>query len=338
MSERRLPPGGEASDPNAQDEERSLAEALRAPTLDEKARQRLRSAVLRAWRTETEAPSRRSVRGLRWVAIAAAVGLLAAAVAWLVPRPAHDAVVIGTLVRFNDGGIEVRSWVFGHRSLHAGDALRVGDALTARGPTLVTLARGGTLRIAGGSTLSITGPMQLSFERGLLYVDMPPDLPTPNPLRIASRAGTVEHLGTQYELMSSDQSVRIRVREGRIRFIGSSQTIIAGAGTELLVTPGGQLTQRPVDTFGRLWMWTATLAPDYDIEGSSLIDFLLWVSREMGRPLDFTDAHAREVADHTVLHGSVKGQAPMDALSSVLATTSLNYEISGDQLRIHSSP
>ena len=108
MSDRRLPPGGEASDPNAQDEERSLADTLRAPTLDEKARERLRSAVLRAWRTETQAPSRRSVRGLRWVAIAAAVGFLAAAVAWLVPRPAHETVVIGTLTRFNDGGILIK--------------------------------------------------------------------------------------------------------------------------------------------------------------------------------------------------------------------------------------
>jgi hypothetical protein len=259
-------------------------------------------------------------------------------VAWFVARPADESIVVGNLARFSDGSIEVRSWVFGHRTLQVGDALRVGDALTARGPTLLTLARGGTLRIVGGTTLGVTGPMQLSFERGLLYVDMPPGSPTTNPLRVTSRAGTVEHVGTEFEIMSGDQSVRIRVREGQIRFLGQSQTIVADAGTELLAMPGGQVTERPVDTFGRDWLWTAALAPDYEIEGSSLIEFLHWVSREMGRPLDFADAHAREVADHTILHGSVKGQAPMDALSTVLATTSLNYEISGDTLRIHSGP
>jgi hypothetical protein len=337
MTDRRPPETSDASDASV---ERTLTDALITAPVDEETHERLRAAVLQAWRTETSASRERPgpTRRWRWVGIAAAVGLLAAAVAWFVARPADESIVVGNLARFSDGSIEVRSWVFGHRTLQVGDALRVGDALTARGPTLLTLARGGTLRIVGGTTLGVTGPMQLSFERGLLYVDMPPGSPTTNPLRVTSRAGTVEHVGTEFEIMSGDQSVRIRVREGQIRFLGQSQTIVADAGTELLAMPGGQVTERPVDTFGRDWLWTAALAPDYEIEGSSLIEFLHWVSREMGRPLDFADAHAREVADHTILHGSVKGQAPMDALSTVLATTSLNYEISGDTLRIHSGP
>jgi hypothetical protein len=64
--------------------------------------------------------------------------------------------------------------------------------------------------------------------------------------------------------------------------------------------------------------------------------FLRWVSRETGRPLNFADAKARQIADRTVLHGSVLHQAPIDAMSNVLATTSLTYEIRGNAIWVRS--
>jgi hypothetical protein len=267
--------------------------------------------------------------------ITATASLAAVVMAIFLTRPAGDSVVIGTLARSNDGGIEVRSGFLRHRVLKVGGALRVDDTLTTRGSALVSLSRGGTLRIAAGSVLGVTGVTQLSVERGLIYVDLPPDSTHANPLRVMTRAGAVEHLGTEFEVMSDDQAVRIRVREGQIQFLGRSQTIVANAGTELLAMPGGPVTQRPVDTFGRDWLWTVALAPNYEIEGHRLIGFLYWVSRELGRPLEFADDPAREVARQTILHGSVNDQAPLDALSTVLATTSLTYDISGDTLRIY---
>jgi hypothetical protein len=157
-----------------------------------------------------------------------------------------------------------------------------------------------------------------------------------NPLRVATLAGIVEHVGTEFEIKSDDRTVRVRVREGRIRFLGTADTVVADAGTELLATPGKTISRRSIDTYGGDWLWTAALAPDYEIEGRSLMGFLRWVSRELGRPLDFADANARQIADRTILHGSVRDQAPIDAMSNVLATTSLTYEIRGDTIWIRS--
>jgi hypothetical protein len=96
------------------------------------------------------------------------------------------------------------------------------------------------------------------------------------------------------------------------------------------------VSRREIDTYGRDWLWVAALAPDYEIEGRPLLGFLEWASREIGRPLKFSDSNARAVAERTILHGSVRGREPLDALSSVLATTSLTYEIRGDTIWIQS--
>jgi ferric-dicitrate binding protein FerR (iron transport regulator) len=174
------------------------------------------------------------------------------------------------------------------------------------------------------------------LERGLIYLDIPSEGGGGSPLRVVTDAGAVEHVGTEFEVKSDDEAVRVRVREGRIRFIGRTDTVVADAGTELLAAPGKTIVQRSIDTYGRDWSWTAALAPDYEIEGRSLIGFLRWVSRELGRPLNFADANARQIADRTILHGSVRHQAPIDAMSNVLATTSLTYEIRGDAIWVRS--
>jgi hypothetical protein len=79
------------------------------------------------------------------------------------------------------------------------------------------------------------------------------------------------------------------------------------------------------------------LAPNYEIEGQPLLAFLEFEARELGYELTFADAHAREVAQRTILHGTVRGREPRDAIASVLATTSLSYSIRGNTLQVQSS-
>jgi hypothetical protein len=335
MTDQRAKTEGEA----AVSEERVLIDTLTTPPLDEDGLERMRIAVAQEWLAVTSASMHRQllIRRRWWLGMAAA-SLAAVIVGFVSMRSTGEPVVIGSLARLNDGGVDVRSGLLRHRALKVGNPLRVGDIVMTRGLALVTLARGGTLRIGAGSTLSVIQPTQLSLERGLIYVDMPAVSTASNPLRVITRAGSIEHLGTEFEVMSDQQVVRIRVREGRIRISSGSAVWVADAGMELLTTSGDQFSQRPFATFGRDWLWIAALAPDYPIEGQPLIGFLRWVSRELGRPLDFADAHAREVANTTILHGSVHGQAPIDALATVLATTSLTYALRGDRLWVHSGP
>jgi FecR protein len=328
------------SDP-ASSEDELLASALRTPALSQDALERVRAAVEDEWRATTtvgavaERPRTAPSSRRRWFALAAAAVAAVGVASWVARPPAQEPP-LGLVSRAGDGALSVLSAHLPRRSLTQGGELRVGDRATAEGPALVALARGGTLRISAQSEFAVISPSEISLERGLIYLDIPAGTVAGRPLRIITNAGAIEHVGTEFEVLSDDEAVRVRVREGRIRFVGRTDTVLADAGTELLAAPGKSIVQRPIDTYGRDWLWTAALAPDYEIEGSSLIRFLRWVSRELGRPLNFADANARQIADRTILHGSVRHQAPIDAMSNVLATTSLTYEIRGDAIWVRS--
>jgi ferric-dicitrate binding protein FerR (iron transport regulator) len=318
------------------DAERALTGVMRAEALDPKVLAQMRAAVGEEWQTSVNV-DRRSwrARRKRWVAIAAAAGLAAVTAGWFAGSPV-SAAFLGSIARLNGQDSDVRFMIVRHRIPRVGDALRAGDTLTTHGPLLVSLGAGGTLRVAAASVIEILGATEIRLTQGMIYVDKPPMPRRSDHLRVATAAGTLEHLGTEFEVLGSQQSVRVRVREGKVRLHGSSAEIVADAGTELLATPGGGVSQRPVATYGPDWQWVAALTPDYAIEGQSLLSFLQWVSREVGRHLEFAPPQARDIAARTILHGTVQGREPLDALADVLATTSLSYEIRGDAILVHS--
>jgi len=331
------PPEPEATPEVTRSLEKTLTAALKTRPLDEESLERIRAAVGAEWRAATGSPWHRSVtpRHIRWTLLGVAASILAVLIAFWIAAPSTQGAIVGSVSRLAAVGIDVGSGFFHHRTVRVGEALRVGDEFTASGSMLITFRHGGSLRVAAGTRLSMVTSTRLSLERGLIYVDFPASIP--NPLRVSTTAGDIEHIGTEFEVMSDGQGVRIRVREGRIRLSGKAAPVAADAGTELLAMPGAEITRRPVDTYGRDWIWLAELAPDYDIDGRPLMDFLQWSSRELGRHLDFADERSRQIAEHTILHGSVRGQLPADALSHVLTTTSLAYEIRNETIWVHAS-
>jgi FecR-like protein len=338
MTERQPFSGDTGSDKEL---DRTLTDVLQAPPLDSQALERIRVAVENEWRTSTASRRRsRVIRRWRWASLGAAVVVIALTTAWFA-RPTGEPAVFGSISRSDGNGIEVNFASFRHRAARIGDPLRVGDRVRARGPMLVLLAAGGSLRIAAESAVDITSAAEIRLERGKIYVDKPPAPAASERLNVWTHAGMIEHVGTGFEVLSDDAGVRIRVREGRVRLrdvsgAGNPRVVFADAGTELLVVSGSGIRQRPVATYGNDWLWVASLAPAYDIEGQQLLSFLQWVSRELGRRLEFGDSAARDIAARTILHGSIRERTPLDALANVLATTSLRYEILGDAIRVNS--
>jgi hypothetical protein len=318
------------------DLDHALSDALRTEPLDPQALARVRAAVENEWRAAA-AVKRRSSQSQRWLwtSLAASIALGTLALGWFA-RPGGIAASFGSISRLNSGDMDARFAMVRHRSLQAGSAVRVGDILTAQGPALISLVGGGTLRIAAATVVDVMGANEIRLERGMIYVDKP--LAASGKLRVLTKAGTVEHVGTEFEILSTDQQVRVRVREGRIRLRSASGDFMADAGTELLATSDGKVAQHSITTYGRDWLWIAALAPEYEIEGHPLVDFLQWVGRELGRPVKFADEHAREIAERTILHGTVRGRAPLDALANVLATTTLVYEMRGETIWVQSAP
>ncbi len=73
---------------------------------------------------------------------------------------------------------------------------------------------------------------------------------------------------------------------------------------------------------------------EYEINDHPLIDFLRWVSREMGWDVYFGSPESERVAQEIIMQGSIRGLSPAQALSAVLTTTRLRSSQEGSRLRI----
>ena len=90
-------------------------------------------------------------------------------------------------------------------------------------------------------------------------------------------------------------------------------------------------------TAGREWAWAETLAPDIEIEDRPLQEFLVWFSRETGRKLELANDAVREQTTTIRMHGDVRGLTAMEALSAVMAATTLRFELPEGVIRVSSA-
>jgi hypothetical protein len=64
------------------------------------------------------------------------------------------------------------------------------------------------------------------------------------------------------------------------------------------------------------------------------MEFLNWAARESGMELVFEDDELRMAAMRTDLHGSIASFTPLEAIASVLATTSFRHRIESGRIYI----
>ncbi len=324
--------------PDRQDEEDSVRSALelglRRQPLDAAATARVREAVhaefdaLYGWRE-----GRR-----RWPTMVAALAATLAGLTVLTALFLFQGEVgppFGNVVRVERGALQISANLFRKRDIGIGEEVPSQKGITSGGTTLIALAQGGLLRVAPGTSFEGVGPNEVVLRSGHVYLDFPQGA---GAFLLRTPAGTFEHVGTQFEAAVSDGETRIRVREGLVRMSTAVAAQVVNAGTEMMVSRAGSVTRRSLPTYGPDWAWVESIAPEFEIENRALADFLAWVARETGRHVEFADNRARELAGHTLLHGSVHGLAPLAALEQVLSTTSLRYEIHDDAIRVSSHP
>ena len=321
--------------------ERALREGLRTPGLSPEALQRIRAATQQEWRAgldvvSTPAPPLRR----RWLSLAAAatVAVLSVAVGWNVylANTANSGAVLGTLARVDAPGI-VETRYLRDTTLTAGSPLRAGQSLDARGDSLVALAGGGNLRVARASAVEVVAANAIELERGEIYVDIPPGERGSDRFMVVTPAGEFRHVGTQFAIALVNGATRLRVREGSVLWRASEGDSTVDAGTEVVIDRSRTVTRRPIATAGRDWAWAESMAPDFEIENRPLREFLEWFARETGRKLVISDEAVRKQADVILMHGNVRGLTAMEALSAVMSSTTLRFELPEGVIRVSSA-
>lgn len=277
-------------------------------------------------------------RGRRRTAYALAAGVVAAAIgAWVaVPQFTAPAPAVGTIAQAA-GELRVRSGWLGRwqaggngRIVSEGEILATGPA----GRGALALGGGISARLDQDTQVRVAAADRLVIARGALYVDAGTDPAAAAPLEIVTPAGSVRHLGTQYEVRVLDGGVRLRVREGRVEWSSGAASATGMAGEELTIGGDGSVGRGPVAIHGETWDWASEMAPAIDIEGLSLTGFLGWAARELGCTVEYSTQAIEQEAAGVILHGSVAGLTPARALQAVLATTRMQAAILGGRILV----
>lgn len=322
------------------DKDQDIAEVLKAAGSREKppaaVEQAVRDGLRAEWR-ELMAESHRIRR--RRTGLALAAGLAVAAVgAWFAaPQLGGLGDEFGR-VALASGDVHIKTGFFSVWSPAAADqVVRTGQAVEtgADGHAALALPGGVSVRLDAGTRANLASATEIVLERGALYVDAGPASATAASLNVATPAGLVRHVGTQYEVRLLGSDVRLRVREGRVEWQSKAGAVEQGHGGEQLTIAGdGSVEREDAELYGDSWGWIEAAAPGIDIEGMRLSDFFAWAARELGREVRFNRPETAREVESIVLHGSVRGLTPGQALDAVLATTRIHASISAGQIAV----
>ena len=289
--------------------------------------ERIRHAVTATWRAELRRHRlrRRLVTGAAVLAAAAALVVairLAAPPKVEAPSPKTNSAVVERV----EGATPV---------LSAGRRLSIGEWIETAPDSRVALRIGDrtSMRFDVSTRARLLDAKTIELERGAIYLDTGAE---PVAFEVHTRLGVARDIGTQFEVRLIHDSLRVRVRSGQVELRSPTTTTSVGAGSEVTFA-GDHAATREIPTFGPEWQWASQLATPFDIEGQPLAAFLEHISREQGWILRYSDAELAGNARKIVLHGSVYGLQPEVAVTVVLRTSNLAWEIRDGELMVSRS-
>jgi len=297
---------------------------------------RVQLAVREEW-LDTLRLRQRKTRRIRttWVLAAAAVVAAGVGLSFLSRSPvpptappvevASVQTLIGevNVVRSSTDQGPVTSPVRNRETIRTGEILETDiDGLAG-----LDLGDGRLLRVNHSTRFWFESPTVIRLETGTLYIDAGIGaVPAPD-IAVETLMGTVYEIGTQFEVMQTTEDLRIRVREGAVDLERDNQRYRAEVGSQLLVDNGGKLSRKSVPVYGPDWNWILELSPRFELEGKTLDQFLLWVSRETGWAMHLSDRASAENTLSATLHGTLEGLRADEALEAVLPTCDLKYSV-----------
>lgn len=303
---------------------------------------RVRAAVHQEWRDSIRSRSRIQAYLMTGAGLAAAaalalaIGLTIRSTEVAPPSPLTPAATVDTVSGVVLSlGQEDDSETTGAR-LAVGDTMFSGSAVRTDpgGRAALRLAGGQSLRLGYGTLVRFVSEREVVLTAGRLYLDSGASDEPSSSVLVHTPFGMVEDVGTQFEVNVGEVGVRVRVREGLVSLEREGQTFEAAAGVELNMADDGSLTRASVPVFGSQWHWVLEIAPPFELEGSRLESFLGWVARETGWQLIYADSELEASTGNTVLHGSIAGLRPDQALEAVLPTCGLVYREEGGRITI----
>lgn len=293
-----------------------------------------------AWRQAVERRTGRSRRRAWTIALAAVLTLGVGLAAWWALR-SPGAPAVGRLeassgeVRLDDSA-ELPT---AGRELRAGAVLTTGGASTPEaGRAALRLAQGATLRLDAGTRVRLVTPGRIELERGAIYADTGTG-GDHRALAVETPLGVALDVGTRFVVRLGDEEpgLRVQVREGRVALQRGGETLVTGAGYELVVRADGSTDAHAIDPYGDPWRWVLEAAAPFDIEGRTLGELLDVASRELGWTVRFEPPSLADGSRAVVLHGTTGDLALDRAILALLPGAGLRGDLADRVLTIRAN-
>jgi ferric-dicitrate binding protein FerR (iron transport regulator) len=268
---------------------------------------------------------------LPYVAAAASV-IVALAIALLNWNPASPpgTVAIATVNRVTGDVLVDGAAVSRGLSIAENSVLQSGG----NGRIALELSSGQSLLMDAATRLVAGADNRFVLEQGAVYVASGFDSRT-EPVTVVTHLGIASEVGTQFQVRVSQDRLLVGVREGLVELQRSSApTVGIEFGRVFELTSGGVTQERDLAAEEDLWEWTESIAPNFDIDGATLHDYLMWYARERGVSVEWHDQASRARSRQTYLSGSIEQLSLEQGLQAVLRIAPFDYELTGKQLRV----
>ncbi len=201
---------------------------------------------------------------------------------------------------------------------------------------------GGSLRVDENTRVEFTQGDSVYLKFGRIYFDSAPSVLVVgitaggiDDFVVHTDHGAVAHIGTQFMAGVNDASLTVSVREGQVAVDGKYHRRVANSGEQLTLSGRQQPTILSISRSGESWDWVTHTAPNADVDGKTLHEYLLWACRELGLEIAW-QGQAEQVARDAILHGTIDRDLA-EAMKLHLATTALEYRIDGGVIYVSNS-
>lgn len=330
------------NEPESESTDSSIEELLREVGARDEPSTDAKRDVLTAVHAEWQAmltQRRQQRRVVAWrIAASMVLAVLIATFAYrfVVPEPVQVATIANI-----DGQVLAATESATAETRFVGQPINVGDVVQTDKQSRAALSfpNGLSLRLDHDTRFTVVAADHIELSAGGIYIDAPTANNASAALTIETHAGSVQHLGTQYEVRTQADGILVSVREGRVVVTGASGSSTGEAGQVLRLSTAGELTRSALSATDPHWQWAMQAGPVFDIDNQTLADFLQWVARETGRQLTYSSAQAKAAASAVKLRGSITGLDADAALAAVLSTTELRRYPTGEaQIGIELAP
>jgi Fe2+-dicitrate sensor, membrane component len=153
------------------------------------------------------------------------------------------------------------------------------------------------------------------------------------PLVISTKLGSVSHVGTQYVVNHQPNTLQVAVKTGRVNINSFQETHTVEHNELISISPSGvESIQTSANYNHPMWSWTFKTEQPYSLNGQSLYDFVVWISRKADLTVNWQGQ--QEKAKNVSLQGTINNMTVDMALKTVFASTDYHYQIQQGRLQI----